>query len=261
MAGRPALWRGLVRVSDFIVGMLILVLVWYLLFYWIDNPFLFPTPLTVFDKGLEMGRSGEILGHALASLRRIGVGYVAGVSIGISLGILLGRVSLLNRFLSPIISSIRMLPPVALIPLAIIWFGIGEGSKYFVVLWGTVIACYFSTLDGVQNAPRARVLAARCMGASPLRVVWDVVLPSALPSIWTGMKISVGLAFASVVAAELVAAREGVGYLIMNARVLVEVDKLFVGMALLALLGAVLDRLFTVAGEAFLGRYLDYVRA
>jgi len=259
--GRETFWRVMVRVSDFVVGMVLLVLIWYLLYLWIDNPFLFPTPRTVLDAGVEMGRSGEILNHAVASLQRIGVGYVAGVSIGILLGILLGRVSLLNRFLSPIISSIRMLPPVALIPLAIIWFGIGEGSKYFVVLWGTVIACYFSTLDGVTNAPRARVLAARCMGASPLRVVWDVVLPSAIPSIWTGMKISVGLAFASVVAAELVAAREGVGYLIMNARVLVEVDKLFVGMALLAFLGAVLDRLFTIGGEAFLGRYLNYVRA
>jgi NitT/TauT family transport system permease protein/taurine transport system permease protein len=154
-----------------------------------------------------------------------------------------------------------MLPPVALIPLAIIWFGIGEGSKYFVVLWGTVIACFFSSLDGVMNAPRARVLAARCMGASPLRVMWDVVLPSAIPSIWTGMKISIGLAFSSVVAAELVAAREGLGFLIMNARVLIEVEKLFVGLALLAFLGAVTDRLFTAVGETFLGRYLDYVRA
>lgn len=261
VAKHMRLRRALVRASDFVVGMILLVVIWYLLYYWIDNPFLFPTPRTVLETGLEMSRTGEIFDHAIASLRRIGIGYLAGVSLGIFLGILLGRISLLNRFLSPIINSVRMLPPVALIPLAIIWFGIGEGSKYFVVLWGTVIACYFSTLDGVMNAPRARILAARCMGASRLRVVWDVVLPSALPSIWTGMKISVGLAFSSVVAAELVAAREGVGYLIMNARVLVEVDKLFVGLALLALLGAVLDRLFTTAGEAFLSRYLDYVRA
>lgn len=257
----PTVWRALVRTGDFVVGMCLLVLIWYLLYYWIDNPFLFPPPYTVLLAGVEMSESGELFGHAIASLRRIAVGYAGGVSLGIFLGIVLGRVSLLNRFLSPIISSIRMLPPVALIPLAIIWFGIGEGSKYFVVLWGTVIACYFSTLDGVMNAPKARVLAARCMGASRLRVVWDVVLPSAIPSIWTGMKISVGLAFSSVVAAELVAARQGVGYLIMNARVLVEVDKLFVGMALLAMLGAVLDRLVTLAGETFLGRYLDYVRA
>jgi ABC-type nitrate/sulfonate/bicarbonate transport system permease component len=91
--------------------------------------------------------------------------------------------------------------------------------------------------------------------------MWDVVLPSAIPSIWTGMKISIGLAFSSVVAAELVAAREGLGFLIMNARVLIEVEKLFVGLALLAFLGAVTDRLFTAVGETFLGRYLDYVRA
>ncbi|HEV8382849.1 MAG TPA: ABC transporter permease [Gemmatimonadales bacterium] len=257
---RLPLWRALIRAGDFVVGMALLVVIWYILYYWIDNPFLFPTPRTVLVAGIEMSRTGEIFEHSIASLRRIGVGYVMGVSLGIALGILLGQISLLNRFVGPIINSIRMLPPVALIPLAIIWFGIGEGSKYFVVLWGTVIACYFSTMDGVMNAPRARVQAARCMGASRMRVVWDVVLPSALPSIWTGMKISVGLAFSSVVAAELVAAREGVGYLIMNARVLIEVDKLFVGMALLALLGAVLDRLFTSAGETFLSRYLDYVR-
>jgi|KBSMisStandDraft_5_1062788.scaffolds.fasta_scaffold224873_2 ABC-type nitrate/sulfonate/bicarbonate transport system permease component len=258
---RRTIWRSVVRTGDFLVGMALLVLIWYLLYYWIDNPALFPTPLTVFDTGVDMARAGEILTHSIASLRRVAVGYVMGVTLGIALGVLLGQITVLNRFVSPIINSVRMLPPVALIPLAIIWFGIGEGSKYFVVLWGTVIACFFSSLDGVMNAPRARVLAARCMGASPLRVMWDVVLPSAIPSIWTGMKISIGLAFSSVVAAELVAAREGLGFLIMNARVLIEVEKLFVGLALLAFLGAVTDRLFTAVGETFLGRYLDYVRA
>ena len=258
---RRTIWRSVVRMGDFIVGMVLLVLIWYLLYYWIDNPALFPTPLTVFDTGIDMARAGEVFTHSIASLRRVAVGYVMGVTLGIVLGVLLGQISVLHRFVSPIINSVRMLPPVALIPLAIIWFGIGEGSKYFVVLWGTVIACFFSALDGVMNAPRARVLAARCMGASPLRVMWDVVLPSAIPSIWTGMKISIGLAFSSVVAAELVAAREGIGFLIMNARVLIEVEKLFVGLALLAFLGAVTDRLFTAVGETFLSRYLDYVRA
>ena len=249
------------RTGDFLVGMALLILAWYLLYYWIDNPVLFPTPRTALEGGIEMARAGEIFDHSIASLRRVAIGYLMGASLGIALGVLLGRIALLNRFVGPIINSLRMLPPVALIPLAIIWFGIDEGSKYFVVMWGTVIACYFGTLDGVMNAPRPRVLAARCMGASPMRVIWDVVLPSAIPSIWTGMKISVGLAFSSVVAAELVAAREGIGFLIMNARVLIEVDKLFVGLALLAFLGAVVDRLFTAIGETFLSRYLDYVRA
>ena len=261
MLRRALLWHALLRAGDFVVGIVLLVVIWYLLYYWIDNPALFPTPLTVLDTGIDMGRAGDILSNSIASLRRIAIGYAMGVCVGVILGILVARISLLNRFASPIINSIRMLPPVAMIPLAIIWFGIGEGSKYFVVLWGTVIACYFSTLDGVMNAPRPRVLAARCMGASPLRVVWDVVLPSAIPSIWTGMKISVGLAFSSVVAAELIAARQGLGYLIMNARVLIEIDKMFVGLALLAFLGAVVDRLFTAAGEVFLGKYLNYVRA
>lgn len=256
-----AVLRGtVIPAFDFLVGMMLLVAAWYLLFYWMNNPVLFPSPQAVFEVGVEMARGREMFYHSIASLQRIFIGYALGVTVGVGLGLLLGHVSLLNRFVGPIISSVRMLPPVALIPLAIIWFGIGEMSKYFVVMWGSVIACYFSTIDGVMRAPKARMLAARCMGASPLRVMWDVVLPSAVPSIWTGMKISVGLAFSSVVAAELVAAREGIGFLIMNARVLIEIEKMFVGLALLALLGAVVDRLFTLAGELFLKRYLEHVR-
>lgn len=252
--------QPVVKILDFVAGAALLVLTWHLITVAINNPVLFPTPAMILRTGWQMAMQGAIWKDVATSLGRIAVGFVLGVSIGLIVGTVLGQIRILDRFLSPVIGFIRMLPPVALVPLAIIWFGIGESSKYFIVMWGTIIAVLFSTIDGLQSTPRNRVLAARCMGASRLRVIWDVVLPSAVPSIWTGMKLSIGLAISSVVSAELIAANRGIGFAIMRARVLIEVDQMFVGLATLALVGGVIDRLFKALGERLLHRYLAYVR-
>lgn len=247
------------RLGDLAVGTALVLLIWEAASAWMHNPILFPGPASVVGTGWAMLASGEITADVLASLGRIVVGYVIGTLLGIGMGVLLGQVALLDRFINPVISFLRMLPPIALIPLFIIWFGIGETSKYAVVVWATVIAVMFNTLDGVVSTPRNRILAARCLGASRWRVVADVVLPSAVPSMWTGMRLAVGLAFTSVVAAELIAATKGIGALIMTARVLIEIDKMFVGLALLALVGGLSDRIVGAFGRWVLRKYIVYV--
>ncbi|HEV2016836.1 MAG TPA: ABC transporter permease [Gemmatimonadaceae bacterium] len=260
-APETPLRRRLVGVFDYVVGMLLLFLGWGALALYINNLAIFPAPASVVATGVEMIRQGELWEDVYMSLSRIAVGYLLGTVVGIAGGLTLGRVELARRFLSPIINSVRTLPPVALIPLAIIWFGIGEESKYFIVFWGSVMAVLFNTMDGVRNTPRNRVLAAACLGASQRQIAWDVVIPSAIPAIWTGMKLAVGLAFMGVVAAELIAARSGLGALIMDARTLVQTDKMFVGLATLAVVGGFVDLLVSAFGDRVLHRYIAYVRA
>lgn len=252
--------RAIARGFDFLAGLALFIGMWYVATAILNNPVLFPTPAMVLTAGRSMLLAGTISQDMAASLSRIGVGYVLGVLAGLGAGLLLGQIRLLDRWISPIVSFVRMIPPVALVPLAIIWFGIGEQSKYFVVMWGTTIVVLFNTVDGLQNVPRARILAARCLGASRFRVVRDVVLPSAIPSIWTGMKLSVGGAISSVVSAELIAASSGIGFEIMRARALIEVDQMFVGLATLAIMGGIIDRVFKATGERVLERYLENVR-
>jgi ABC-type nitrate/sulfonate/bicarbonate transport system permease component len=252
--------RAFARGFDFLAGLILFLGFWYAATSVINSPVLFPTPFLVFQAGRSMLAGGTIWQDVLASLSRISVGYVCGVLGGLACGIVLGQIRLLDRWFSPIVSFVRMIPPVALVPLAIIWFGIGEQSKYFVIMWGTTIVVLFNTVDGLQNVPRTRVLAARCLGASPLRVIRDVVLPSAVPSIWTGMKLSIGGAISTVVSAELIAANRGIGFEIMRARALIEVDQMFVGLAALAVMGGIIDRVFKVTGEQVLQRYLEHVR-
>jgi ABC-type nitrate/sulfonate/bicarbonate transport system permease component len=257
--GRSRHLRILLSVADFLVGLVILTIVWALLASTV-SPILFPGPAHVFATAIEMIRTGEVITDLTVSLERIAVGYALGVVSGTLIGLLLGEFRLLDRLFGAVISSLRVLPAVALVPLAIIWFGIGEPSKYFVIMYATAVISLFAAYDGVRRTPRTRLLAARSMGASKRQILFDVVLPSAVPYIWTGMRIGVGFAFASVVAAELIAANEGVGALIMNARTLLQTDRMFVGLGLLAVAGGITDRIFTAIMEKAIGRYIDYVR-
>lgn len=223
------------------------------------NPKLFPPPPVVLAAGWEMLASGELLVDAAQTTGRVLVGFLLGSVCGIVLGALLGRVAVCRALFQPIVGFVRNLSPVAILPLAIIWFGIGETSKYFVVFWGTVFFVTFATLHAVQNVPRIRIRAAQCFGATPLQVVTDIVIPSALPYIWSGMRIALASSIMSVVAAELLAAQSGLGYLIMQSRVMVQTERMFVGLIALALLGLALNACFVRSGQLAFRRYTDYL--
>lgn len=223
------------------------------------NPKLFPPPAVVLGAAWEMVRSGELWIDALQTSGRVLIGYVLGCVAGVTAGALLGRITVLRALFEPIVGFVRNLSPVAIIPLAIIWFGIGETSKYFVVFWGTVFFVMFGTMHAVQNVPRIRMRAAQCFGASDLQVLVDIVIPSAIPYIWSGMRIALASSIMSVVAAELLAAQSGLGYLIMQSRVMVQTERMFVGLLALATLGLFFDACFVQLGRLTMRRYTDYL--
>lgn len=241
-----------------LTSLAVIVLVWWFFTRGKDSVLL-PSPGDVLAAGKQLHESGRLYSDAAVTLTRVLVGYIAGVVGGIVIGVAIGRIGYVARYVEPVIGFIRTIPPVAIIPLSIIWFGIGETSKYFVVFYGTVFVVVFNAMDAARSVPRTRLLAAASLGANRRQQFIDVVIPSVVPGIWTGMKTAVGFSFMAVVAAELIAATSGVGNLIMQSRTLLETDKMFVGLAVLAVLGGAADLVYARFGRRVLGRYLNYL--
>jgi NitT/TauT family transport system permease protein/taurine transport system permease protein len=234
-------------------------LLWHLLSTYVVNPFLIPPPLEVFRTAIPMILSGEILGDVSISMVRILVGFITGSAAAIVLGVLLGRIRLLHDLLDPIIELLRFLSPTAMIPIAVIWFGIGEMSKYFLIFWGTFFIVLINTVAGVWRAPITRQRAAECLGANKMQIFVLVVIPSATPYIVTGMRIAMASSFMSIIPAEILAADSGIGYLLQKASMLLQTPRIFVALLTICILGFIADRIFRFLVDRTLTRFMSFV--
>jgi ABC-type nitrate/sulfonate/bicarbonate transport system permease component len=249
---RP-LWRrlpvGRLRQALSALG---LVLTWQALSQWVVGSNLLPSPVDVLQRATELTMTGELPRGMATSLGRVAVGYVVGSLVGIALGLLMGRLTALERLVTPSLGFVRSIPPIAFVPFSIILFGIGEGSKYAIIVYLVTIVLALSTAAGVRETPRIRIRAAQALGAGGLTVLFKVILPSAFPFILSGLRIGLNLGFMAVVSAELIGARSGLGYIIMDSQTMMETDRMLVGILSLGVLGAVLDR----AADFLIGRVL-----
>jgi NitT/TauT family transport system permease protein/taurine transport system permease protein len=242
-----------------IASLLIAFCAWQFLSTVLFNPFLIPPPLEVIRTAIPMLASGEILADVSISMIRVLVGFAAGSLAGVVTGVLLGRIRLLHDLLDPIIELLRYLSPTAMIPIAVIWFGIGEMSKYFLIFWGTFFIVLVNTTAGVWRAPIARQRAAECLGANRLEIFVMVVIPSAVPYIVTGMRVAMASSFMSIIPAEILAADSGIGYLLQKSSLLLQTNRIFVALLTICILGFAVDRLFRLFVERVLARYMSYV--
>ena len=244
-----------------IASLLIAFVMWQLLSTFVFNPFLIPPPLVVIETAVPMVLSGEIIADVWISLVRVFVGFTTGSLAAIVLGVLLGRIRLLHDLFDPIIELLRFLSPTAMIPIAVIWFGIGEMSKYFLIFWGTFFIVLINTVAGVWRAPIARQRAAECLGANQLQIFVLVVIPSAVPYIVTGMRVAMASSFMSIIPAEILAADSGIGYLLQKSSMLLQTNRIFVALLTICVLGFIADRLFRVLVDRVLARYMSFVSA
>lgn len=219
------------------------------------NPRSIPPPTAVFRAAVPMLKSGEIAQAVAISLVRVMVGFAAGSILGVAIGILMGRIQLLNRLLDPALELLRYLSPTAIIPIAVVWFGIGEMSKYFLIFWGSFFFVLLNTVAGVLRMPIMRERAARCLGARGLGLIVKVVLPSALPDIVIGMRLAMATSLMAIVPAEMLA-DSGIGYLLQTAGMLAQTDRIFVALATISVLGFVLDLIFRQLVRVTMSRYL-----
>jgi ABC-type nitrate/sulfonate/bicarbonate transport system permease component len=203
---------------------------------WVPVLFL-PSPLGVLREGLDMLVSGELLAHVAASLVRLALGFTLGAAIGVAVGVAVGFFSIAEAVGTPIIAATFPIPKIALLPLLILWLGIGEPSKVAVIALGVFFPMAINTYTGVREADPLLVRAAVAFGAGRWSVIRKVIVPSALPMIFAGLKLGAGTALLLLVAAEMIAVESGIGFLVLNAGNLMDTTKLMVGIVVLSLLG------------------------
>lgn len=237
------------------ISFLLFLLLWQALSTWYFNPRSVPPPTRGFATGWKMIQSGRLQTDIIASLRRVAVGLSLGSAAGILLGLLIGRVWIFGQLVDPIVQSLRHLTPTAMIPIAIVWFGIGESSKYFLIFWGAIFFVTVNTTVGVQSVPITRIRAAQSLGASQLALFVQVILPTAVPFVLAGVRLGVASAFMSIIPAEILAAENGLGAALQQASALAQVDRIFVILAVIAFLGFSFDRVVQILGATVLRRF------
>jgi len=256
---REAAWTTLKKTANlygiYAIGFVSLFVLWHLISVYLLSSVLFPPPLPVLSKAAELIANGKLFEHVGFSMMRIAVGFVLGSSIGIVVGLLMGSFLTVRRFMDPYVETLRFIPAVAMITVAVIWFGIGEASKFFIITYATVFIVILTTAAGVSSIAPNKTRAAQSLGATRTQVFFLVTLPATVPFILTGMRVAMANAFTTIVAAELVAANHGIGTLLWESRLYMKIPEIFVALLTLALLGFIVDRCFRWAIFKFAGRY------
>jgi ABC-type nitrate/sulfonate/bicarbonate transport system permease component len=205
------------------------------------NPILLPAPHTVLLAGIEMVRSGELQRDILASLSRVIQGFALAGLIGVAVGTAVGRSRRLEYLVEPTIELLRPIPPLAFLPMMVLWFGIGETSKIAFIAYAAFFPIFTTTVEGIKYVDPLLLRAAASLGASERDIFRYVVLPAALPNIITGLRIGFGLSFFVIVAAEFIAADSGLGFLINDARTFFLVSNMLLGAAVIGAIGFIFN--------------------
>ncbi|EPE9056667.1 taurine ABC transporter permease TauC [Klebsiella aerogenes] len=210
------------------------------------SPLFLPSPWQVLQKLLTIaGPQGfmdaTLWQHLAASLTRIAIALILAAIVGVPVGIAMGLSPTVRGILDPLIELYRPVPPLAWLPLVIIWFGIGETPKILLIYLAIFAPVVMSTLSGVKSAQQVRIRAAQSLGASRAQVLWLVILPGALPEILTGLRIGLGVGWSTLVAAELIAATRGLGFMVQSAGEFLATDVVLAGIAVIAIIAFVLE--------------------
>jgi len=236
-----ALRNGARGILPWLVPVAILV-VWELpaLFGWLSTRIL-PEPLAVLKAGWTLALSGELWTHIRVSAGRALAGFAIGGGLGLLLGLLTGSFRKVEIALDTTLQMIRNIPPLALIPLVILWFGIDEVAKLFLISFGVFFAVYINTFHGIRSVDPALIEMGRSYGLSGWPLYREVILPGALASILVGVRYALGFMWVILIVAETISAQAGIGYMTMNAREFLQTDVVLLGILLYALLGKLAD--------------------
>lgn len=207
---------------------------------------LFPTPYAIAASAVDLAASGELWQHIQISSLRALTGYALGGALGLAFGILIGQFRRAEKLLDPTIQMVRMIPSLAIIPLFILWFGIGEESKILIIAKSAFFPLYINTFLGIRNVDNKLYEVARVLEFSHYKRIVKLIVPAALPNIILGARLSAGLSWLGLVVAELIASTSGIGYMMSDARQFADTPVVFVGIFLFAILGLATDWLLTL---------------
>jgi NitT/TauT family transport system permease protein len=206
-----------------------------------------PTPPAVLKRGGELLADGTLETDIGASLLRVLSGFLLGVALAVPVGFLMGWYGTIRGLVEPWVQFFRTIPPLAIIPLAIVLMGIGETPKIFVIFLASFLACVIATFQGVVNVDKTLINAARVLGAKDGTIFTRVVVPASTPFILVGMRVGLGSSWATLVAAELIAAQEGLGYRMQSAQLYYDLTTIFVALISIGILGLLMDRILLFA--------------
>ncbi len=209
---------------------------------WLSSRIL-PEPLAVAQAFWSLAESGELWEHLKTSLWRAASGFAIGAGAGLALGLLTGTWRQAETLLDTTLQMVRNIPALALIPLVILWFGIDETAKLFLLAVGVFFPVYLNTFHGIRSTDAGLIEMARSYGLRGWPLYREVILPAALPSILVGVRFSLGLVWVLLIVAETISAQAGIGYMTMNAREFLQTDVVLVGILLYAVLGKLADML------------------
>ena len=228
---------------------ILLLIVWEIAAYLINNPFILPrlgaVAAVLAQPTRDILGSGSLLYNAERSIERVGLGFLLAAAAAIPLGIAMGRFSWLNALLDSVIQALRPVPPLAWVPLALAWFKFGLASILFIIFIGAFFPILLNTIDGVKGVRKTWLEVATTLGASEVSVLYKVILPGAAPTIWTGFRVGFGIAWMTVVAAEMLPGTvSGLGFLIMYAYNFGQIPVIIAGMVIIGIIGIGVDLLF-----------------
>lgn len=231
----------------------------FLLAWWLASlttlPVFLPSPLLTGETAIQLTRSLDLPKAVGISLFRIISGWLLGAAVGVPLGLLMGRSPLIRKLATPYVEFFRFVPPIAFVTLFLIWFGTGEQSKILLIFYTSVFIVVVNTMSGVLSIKPGSIRAALCLGATSQQVLWRVVLPETVPYIVTGMRLALGNSFMTIVAAEMLAANSGIGFIMWTSRGFMLTDQIFVALITLGLLGFATDWIFRLTASRLLRRY------
>jgi len=214
--------------------------------HWVD-PLLLPPLSDIGETTVELLHDGyrqvPLWQHVAVSLARALSAFITAVAVGVPLGLLMGLSEPVAAILNPFVQFLRPLPKIALIPLAVVWLGIGESSKFFLIFIATFLSVVVGATAAVARVGRTRIRVAQTLGASRQQIFWRVVLPDTLPDLFTAVRLSIGVGWTSLIAAEMVAATSGLGWMVINASAYLRTDIVMLGILLLGIIGYLLDLL------------------
>lgn len=240
-------WRRFAAMNRTLIAAICFIVLWFVLTYlnahhfnWV-NPTLLPGPIDVVESGIATAQTGELQGDILASLSRIGEGFVIAALCGVLAAFAVVACKPLAYFVEPLIEILRPIPPLAFLPMLVLWFGIGEFSKVSFIAYSAFFPVFTTSIDGIKHVDPVLLRAASSLGASRSQIFRFVILPAALPSIFTGLRLGIALSFFVIVAAEFLGADSGIGYLINNARIYFMVSQMLFGAAVIGFFGYVVN--------------------
>ncbi|HYS15456.1 MAG TPA: ABC transporter permease [Candidatus Binatia bacterium] len=201
------------------------------------NPIFLPGPWLVFGSLLDMAARGQLWIHLAATLERVALGFGTGAAVGVALGLAAGHLPPVRNVVEPVVELLRPIPPLAMLPMFIVWVGIGEASKVGFITYATFFPIFLTTVNGVRQIDPLLLRAAQSLGARGLGLFTRVILPAALPDILTGLRLGVALAFFVIVISEFIGAEHGLGYLINDGRNFFLVPQMLGAAVVLGLLG------------------------